>query len=58
MNWKEFYNSLIFSNRSILIPDLGITIDKTKFVTNKGYNVEKQDSFLKELYNSSLLTKK
>jgi len=57
MNYKEFYNSLIFRNRDISVPVLGITIDKSKFVTNKGYDVERQDLFIKEIYNSKLLTK-
>lgn len=56
-NYKEFYDSLLFRNRDIMIPSLGITIDKSQFVTNKGYDVQKQDEFLKKIYLSPLYNK-
>ena len=55
-DYKEFYKSLIFRNRDIQIPSLGITIDKSQFITNRGYDVEKQDIFLKKIYMSKLYT--
>jgi len=57
MSWKEFYDSLIFRKDDIHIPVLSISIDKTKFVTLEGYNIVKQNEFLKEIYMSSLLLK-
>lgn len=55
ITWNEFESSLIFRNLDIMIPSLGITVDKRQFVGAKGYDVKAQNLFLKKIYNSSLL---
>lgn len=54
MNYEEFYKKLIFLNRKISVPLLGITIDKNIFIGNKGYDLEEQNKFLKKLYDDNL----
>lgn len=57
MTYKEFYDSLIFRNRDIIIPSLNITIDKTRFLSDKGYNINEQEKYLKDIYMSNLTNK-
>lgn len=54
MDYNEFYSKLIFNRTKIEIPILDITIDKTQFLTDKGYSLEEQEKFLKNIYNDNL----
>jgi hypothetical protein len=49
ISYKEWYKTIRFLNNKIILSD-GTIYSKDKFTTDKGFNTEEFNNFLKELY--------
>ena len=56
MSYDEFKKTIFYTANKMILPLLGrISIDKTKFINKrkKKYDFNKEDEFLKELYEKN-----
>lgn len=54
MSYDEFKKTIFYTKNKLIIPLLGrISIDKSSFMKRGKYSFEKEDEFLKELYEKN-----
>lgn len=51
MKYKEWLDKIIYLQTKVILPD-GTTLDKDRWVTKDGFDVEGFNKFLGELYNT------
>lgn len=54
MEYKIFKQHLLFKEKEIIVPKLNISISKDLFIDEDGFNYEKQEEYLKNIYNDNI----